>query len=94
MIGRADNPGNTRVPTIAFRFEGSELRRDRAGDGCDHGIAIRFGDFHSRRLVEDLGESRDNGVVRVSMVHYNTVEQVDRLTQALSEITALMPEHS
>ena len=25
----------------------------------DHGIAMRFGDFHSRRLVEHLGEDRE-----------------------------------
>ncbi|ETX14420.1 aminotransferase [Roseivivax halodurans JCM 10272] len=87
VIGRPDNPGNTRVPTIAFRFEGRNSGEiARAMD--DHGIAIRFGDFHSRRLIEELGESHDDGVVRVSMVHYNTVEQVDRLTQALSEIAS------
>lgn len=45
----------------------------------DYGIAIRFGDFHSRRLIEHLGEDHDSGVLRVSMVHYNTLAQVDCL---------------
>ena len=48
-----------------------------------HQIAIRHGDFHSRRLVEDLGQTGDGGVLRVSMVHYNTLEEVDRLCAAL-----------
>jgi selenocysteine lyase/cysteine desulfurase len=29
---------------------------------------------------------RNNGVVRVSMTHYNTLEEVDALVEALDEI--------
>jgi selenocysteine lyase/cysteine desulfurase len=47
-----------------------------------HKIAIRHGDFHSRRLVEDLGQTGDGGLLRVSMVHYNTLDEVDRLCAA------------
>ncbi len=87
VIGTTSNSGSARVPTVAFKFEGIDSGAvARAMD--DYGIAIRFGDFHSRRLIEDLGESDDNGAIRVSMVHYNTVEQVDRLTAALGQITA------
>ena len=46
-------------------------------------VGIRYGDFHSRRLVETLGLDERNGVLRASMVHYNTVEEVDRLIAAL-----------
>lgn len=85
VIGEVKNEGSTRVPTIAFKFDGIDSGAvARAMD--DYGIAMRFGDFHSRRLVEGLGETGQNGVIRVSMVHYNTVEDVDRLTAALSEI--------
>jgi selenocysteine lyase/cysteine desulfurase len=51
-----------------------------------HRIAIRFGDFHSRRLAEYLDLTENNGMVRVSMVHYNTVEEIDRMTIALDNI--------
>ena len=51
-------------------------------------IGIRFGDFHSRRLVEHLGLQPGNGVVRVSMVHYNTVDEVDRLVASLDRALA------
>ena len=47
------------------------------------GIGIRHGDFHSRRLVERLGLQDRGGVIRASMVHYNTIEEVDRLVAAL-----------
>lgn len=87
IIGEAANQGSTRVPTIAFKFDGRDSGEIvRAVD--DHGIAMRFGDFHSRRLVEHLGQHHAGGVLRVSMVHYNTVEQVDRLTEALTSILA------
>ncbi|MGZ3215114.1 cysteine desulfurase-like protein [Paracoccus sp. T5] len=87
IIGEAANHASTRVPTIAFKFDGIDSGAvARAMD--DHGIAMRFGDFHSRRLVEHLGEDHGGGVLRVSMVHYNTLEQVDRLTEALARIVA------
>lgn len=87
IIGEAVNQGSTRVPTIAFKFDDRDSGEIvRAVD--DHGIAMRFGDFHSRRLVEHLGQDHAGGVLRVSMVHYNTVEQVDRLTEALTSILA------
>lgn len=87
IIGEASNRDSTRVPTVAFKFDGVD-----SGDivrGMDsHGIAMRFGDFHSRRLVEHLQQDHTGGVLRVSMVHYNTIAQVDRLTEALGAITA------
>jgi len=49
-------------------------------------IAIRFGDFHARRLVEYLDLADTSGVVRVSFAHYNTLDEVDELVAALGEI--------
>lgn len=87
IVGDAANRDSTRVPTVSFKFDGVDSGDVvRAMDG--HGIAMRFGDFHSRRLVEHLGLDHAGGVLRVSMVHYNTVEQVDRLTQTLDAILA------
>ena len=42
-------------------------------------VAVRYGDFHARRLIEHLGLAGEGGVVRVSFAHYNTLEEVDRL---------------
>ena len=50
-----------------------------------HGIGIRHGDFYAKRLIQALGLEERGGVVRVSMAHYNTVEEIDRLVQALEE---------
>jgi selenocysteine lyase/cysteine desulfurase len=85
IIGSNSADAATRVPTISFVAAGHDSQAivshiDRLG------IGIRYGDFHSRRLIEHLDLMRGNGVVRVSMVHYNTVEEVDRLIAGLDEI--------
>ena len=49
-------------------------------------IGIRFGDFYARRLIESLGLQSQGGVVRVSMAHYNTAGEIDRLIEHLAEV--------
>jgi selenocysteine lyase/cysteine desulfurase len=51
-------------------------------------VAVRFGDFHARRLSDSLGITEKNGAVRVSLTHYNTVEEVDKLLNALDQVLA------
>lgn len=85
VFGATSNIDSKRIPTVAFRFDGRESGAlAKAMDA--HRIAIRHGDFHSRRLVEDLGQMQDGGLLRVSMVHYNTLDEVDRLCTALDDI--------
>jgi len=85
VIGAATADKEVRVPTISFVVEGRDAQAIvRHIDTLQ--IGIRFGDFHSRRLVEHLGLLAHNGVVRVSMVHYNTVDEVDRLVQGLDAV--------
>ena len=71
-----------RVPTISFKVEGRDSAEVVRAVDPDN-IGIRYGDFHSRRLIEHLGLAPGNGVVRASMVHYNTLEEVDRLIASL-----------
>ena len=49
----------------------AEPRRDLRPRSTRCRIGIRSGDFHSRRLVDDWACGA-GGIVRVSMVHYNT----------------------
>ena len=50
-------------------------------------IIIGHGHFYGYRVVEAIGVSdMEDGVIRVSMVHYNTLEEVDRLTAALDAV--------
>lgn len=86
IIGRTDSGRDKRVPTISFvheRFRSSDIvsRVD------PHRIGIRFGDFYAKKLIHDLGLEAKEGVVRVSMVHYNTLEEVDGLVGVLGKVT-------
>jgi cysteine desulfurase family protein (TIGR01976 family) len=82
IIGDPSADRAARVPTISFVVEGtpSSAIPPRVDP---HGIGIRFGDFYARRLIDALGLRDKGGVVRVSMVHYNTLSEVDRLLEVL-----------
>jgi cysteine desulfurase family protein (TIGR01976 family) len=87
IVGHRSADQAIRVPTISFKVDGRDSSEIvRSVDAAR--VGIRFGDFHSRRLVEHLGLADQNGVVRVSMVHYNTLEEVDRLVEALDRALA------
>jgi cysteine desulfurase family protein (TIGR01976 family) len=85
IVGCSRGDDARRVPTISFVVEGRDAG-EIARRVDPFRIAIRYGDFHARRLVEYLGLERNNGVVRVSMTHYNTLAEVDALIEALDEI--------
>lgn len=84
IIGLPSVAAGERVPTISFVAEGRRsediVRRVDA-----HGIGIRFGDFYARHLIEALGLQAQAGVVRISIAHYNTAEEIGRLLGALDE---------
>ncbi|WP_426148194.1 cysteine desulfurase-like protein [Polaromonas sp. DSR2-3-2] len=84
IIGLPVQTPGERVPTISFMVKGrpseSIVRHlDRFN------IGIRFGDFYAKRLIEALDLQAQGGVVRVSMAHYNTLEEIDRLIRHLDE---------
>ncbi|PRP91338.1 Cysteine desulfurase [Enhygromyxa salina] len=85
ILGPSSSDAATRVPTVAFVVEGrkaSEIPPLLAA----RKLAIRSGDFYARRAIEALGLVEGDGVVRVSLVHYNTLAEVDRLVSALDEV--------
>ena len=49
-------------------------------------VGIRFGHFYAHRLFVRLGLDPDDGVVRISLVHYNTVAEAERLVKRLREV--------
>ena len=85
IVGIPEGDDPRRVPTISFVADGWHAG-EVAKRVDPYRIAIRYGDFHARRLVEYLDLDRDGGVVRVSMTHYNTLDEVDALIAALEDI--------
>ena len=85
IIGETTSSKNIRVPTISFIVDG--VKSSEIPIQVDkHKIAIRYGDFYARRLIETLGLMEQDGVIRVSMVHYNTVEEVRALIKVLDQV--------
>ncbi|WP_322743697.1 cysteine desulfurase-like protein [Vasconcelosia minhoensis] len=85
ILGRRECDRAQRVPTISFVIDGQDSAT--IPEKIDpHHIGIRYGDFYARRLIETLGLQEQNGVVRVSMVHYNTLAEVDRLIAHLEPL--------
>ena len=84
IIGKSRVTEGDRVPTISFVVEGiqSEAIVRRVDN---HRMGIRFGDFYARRLIEQLGLTPYGGVVRVSIAHYNTVDELNRLVEHLAQ---------
>ena len=83
IIGKPRVTAGDRVPTISFVVAGVQseaiVRRIDAEQ-----IGIRFGDFYARHLIEELGLTQHGGVVRVSIAHYNTVDEMQRLVEHLA----------
>ncbi len=71
-----------RVPTISFTVEGRDSRA--VVEALDREqIGTRYGHFYSYRAAEALGLLGQNGVVRISLFHYNTPAEIARLLAAL-----------
>jgi cysteine desulfurase family protein (TIGR01976 family) len=85
ILGRPDADPEARVPTISFVAEGHPSPSIPPHADTQR-IGIRFGDFYARHLIEQLGLTAHGGVVRVSMVHYNTPAEVDRLVEVLDRV--------
>ena len=84
IIGQPAAKGGERVPTISFVVAGNAPEAIvKHVDRFD--IGIRHGDFYAKRLIEALGLAPQGGVVRVSIAHYNTAAEIDRLIRHLDE---------
>ena len=85
IIGEKKADAELRVPTISFVHE--NLKSPEIVAEIDkENIGIRFGDFYAKKLIQDLDLEKYGGVVRVSLVHYNTLEEVDKLIHAFKKI--------
>ena len=73
-----------RVPTFAFTVDGlgSGEVASRLGE---RGFAVWHGNYYALEIMNRLG-LEDGGAVRVGLVHYNTLDEVDRLLEELTRL--------
>jgi len=73
-----------RVPTFAFTVDGIAPGEVAARLG-ERGFAVWSGNYYALEIMKRLG-LEDGGAVRVGLVHYNTVAEVDRLLEELARL--------
>ncbi|HEX7173206.1 MAG TPA: cysteine desulfurase-like protein [Candidatus Limnocylindria bacterium] len=74
-----------RVPTFSFTVRGHHPRAI-AEHLASRAINTWDGDFYAWELVRALGLDDAGGLLRIGLVHYNTLDEVDRLVEALLEL--------
>jgi len=81
MLGHRSH-GPERVATVSVRHP-SRPSSAIAAAAHARSVAIRNGHMYSHRLCTALGIDPAEGVARVSAVHYNTIEEIDRAVDAI-----------
>ena len=83
LIGRTAT--KHRAPTVSFTVDGRDPV-EIAAALADLKIGIGNGNCYAYRLMEALGIPPQEGVVRLSFVHYTQRAELDRLIEALDRI--------
>jgi len=74
-----------RVPTVCFNLRG--VAPCTVSEKCAaQGIGVRDGNMYSPRLLHRLHIPPETGAVRASLVHYNTIDEIQRFVDVLREI--------
>jgi cysteine desulfurase family protein (TIGR01976 family) len=76
-----------RVATYSFRLKNLPPRKV-AEKLAEQNIYVWDGNYYALNVTERLGLEDSGGMVRVGAVHYNTLEEIGQLQQALMKISA------
>jgi cysteine desulfurase family protein (TIGR01976 family) len=74
-----------RVPTVSFTME-HHTPRQISEHLAKADIHVWDGNYYALAVTEHLGLEDKGGMVRVGLVHYNTLEEIDRLAEALQAL--------
>ena len=74
-----------RVPTVSFTAAGKHPK-DIARALAERNIFVWSGHNYAIEVVESLGIRESGGAVRIGPVHYNSMDEIDTLLEALRDI--------
>lgn len=77
-------PGH-RCPTVAFSPLAAEPSAV-AHELVERGVQTSSGHYYAARVLDGLGVDPDQGVVRLSFVHYTSATDIDRAVNALHDV--------
>jgi len=81
----AANALSRRVPTVAFTH-GTRAPADIARELAGKNIFVWSGHNYALEVARSLGILATGGAVRVGPVHYNTIDEIDRLLDTLESV--------
>ena len=79
------NRVDERVPTVSFNLKGWHPRK-LAQELDKHNIYAWNGNYYALAVTERLGVEDSGGMLRVGAVHYNTVEEIERVGEVLGKL--------
>ena len=85
LIGKNKIENKDRAPTISF-YSNKKTSKEISNTLHKFKIATRNDNFYAWRCLEHLGIDTDDGVVRLSMTHYNNYNDTENLLNALEKI--------
>jgi cysteine desulfurase family protein (TIGR01976 family) len=74
-----------RAPTVSFTMDGRDPA-DIAAALASEKIGIANGNCYAYRLMQALDIAPEEGVARLSFVHYTRKEEIDRLVEVLDQV--------
>ena len=87
LLGPGQGSNRPRAPTFSFTIDGIAAGAVPALLEA-RGVVANAGDFYAPRALQALGIPPGEGVVRCSLVHYNSLDEVERLARALDGIVS------
>tara|TARA_A100001011_G_scaffold66581_1_gene67701 strand:+ start:50 stop:1297 length:1248 start_codon:yes stop_codon:yes gene_type:complete len=85
LIGKNKIENKDRAPTIAF-YSNKKTSKEISNTLHKFKIATRNDNFYAWRCLEYLGINTEDGVVRLSMTHYNNYNDTENVLRALEKI--------
>ena len=82
LIGKNKIVDKNRAPTISF-YSNKKSSKEISNILHSYKIATRNDNFYAWRCLEYLGIDTNDGVVRLSMTHYNNFEDTEKVIAAL-----------
>ncbi len=81
VLGLPPNP----TPTLSFTVAGLRPRQV-AHELARRGVCAWDGDYYARELFDAIGVNETGGAVRLGLLHYNTVADVDHILQTIADL--------
>ena len=85
LVGPQTADYTVRAPTLAF-FSAKQSSAEIVRGLTQHKIATNHGHFYAYRLIKALGLDLEDGVVRLSLVHYTSKDDASRAVEALEAV--------